>query len=805
MKTTKRSPRKAKFEVEKAEREEEYKKSPPEPQVTEPAAPMEQAAVEKTEAQEGEERFAGPVESAASSSPVDPKQGQDEVSVLGSISPEVAVGENGEPWKEAPRDPAFDQPAGPKQEVNAPEEGTADLRGNVSPGPVVEPPWASRAEQAIDAPKPRQQDEALTSASTDGARPQALAFPETVSAEEAAGTPEIEEFTVLPKQKKGEKRKQKKQKRKKKKGGRDGPEEEGGEDGPLRRRQAEDQAKIVFSDRLVRMALRYTRAPTRYLVAKMPSLRENLLRSNLRISPEGIVSLSLLFSIITIPFTIIGWFLLARMGYGLEGLALPAVAVVPFFIGITIPKISASSRAQALDNELPYLIAYVTVLAGGGISPIVTLKRITKAGELFPAAAKEAKRILMDIEIFGLDAISALERGARFTPNKVFSDFIGGYVAVLKTGGDALSFLEAKLKEIFGYREAKVKSGSEFIATMSEAYIISTVIMGISLMTLFATQNLMTPSLTTLNYTMILMFSGFFVPIISLIFIIVIGSSQIREPFSYDLPFYVFLGCIPLGAVLYFLPLHLSSYMQLGIALTAISTPPMFLQMKFKREKESVEAKLSNFLRDISEIRKTGLAPEKTIEQLANRNYGKLGHHVKKIAAQLSWGTPIKTVLQNFTKEVKSWVARAVAFLLLEVVDVGGGSPKMFISLADFAEKNAQLEKEKKSLVRPYMIIPYIGAILIVATTAMMVWSIAPSNLNFPGAGQSGTNYLPPAYIIAEATTILLMASFFQAWVMGFVAGKMGEGSAADGFKHATFLIVISMVTVIVAGFFIQL
>jgi flagellar protein FlaJ len=611
--------------------------------------------------------------------------------------------------------------------------------------------------------------------------------------------PDVQEFQVeLNKQK--QKRRGKKKRRKKIKE-KSGEEEEGGQ---LKVKKKKE--KIPFSDRVVRFALKYTRAPTTAIAKRMPGLREDLLRSNMRISPEGIISLALLFTFISVPLSILGAYVFWMFGLQPWALFIPAVSVVPFLLGITMPKISASSRAQALENELPYLFAYITVLAGGGISPIVTLKRITKAAKIFPAAAKEAARILMDIEIFGLDAISALEREARLTPNKVFSDFVGGYVAVLKTGGDALSYLEAKLKEIFALRESKQKSSSEFIATMSEAYIITTVVMGVSLMVLWATQNLMSPTgLPTtggsINATLIIMFSFLFVPIISLIFIIVIGSSQIREPFSYDLPFYIFLLCMPIGALIYFLPLQVAPYWLLGIGLTIASTPPMIFQMMYKKRKEAVEAKLSNFLRDLSEVRKTGLSPEKTIEQLANREYGALGIHVKKIAAQVSWGTPLKTVLFTFIKEVKSWISRAVAFLLLEVVDVGGGSPKMFISLADFTERNGQLDKERKSQIRPYIIIPYIGAILVVATTAMMVYYTGFSFQSFPG---EPSNFIPSPSLLTAATNILLLGAFFQAWVMGFVAGKMGEGSAADGFKHATLLIVISMVTVLVTNLFIK-
>jgi hypothetical protein len=39
----------------------------------------------------------------------------------------------------------------------------------------------------------------------------------------------------------------------------------------------------------------------------------------------------------------------------------------------------------------------------------------------------------------------------------------------------------------------------------------------------------------------------------------------------------------------------------------------------------------------------------------------------------------------------------------------------------------------------------------------------------------------------------------FESWFIGMVAGKMGEGSVADGFKHAFALVVIAVVSVVVA------
>ena len=561
-----------------------------------------------------------------------------------------------------------------------------------------------------------------------------------------------------------------------------------------------DSPKLTFFDRLLRFSLKYTYKSSRILSSRLPQLRRDIERSNLHIAAEGIIALAMLFTYITIPFVAIGIYILYKAGLGLPILALPVIIALPVILMLNIPKISASSRSSVLDNELPYVVGYITVLAGGGISPFVTLKRLAKADAIFPAAAKEARRILLDIEIFGMDAISALEKVSRVNPNKMFADFIGGYVAVLKTGGDALSYLESKLKEIFSYAETKVRRGSEFIGTMAEAYIIVTVVMGISIMILWSTQNLLggvgsigTTGSQTLNVSIIVLFSGVMVPVISLVFIIVIGSAQTKEPFSFDLPFYVFLASLPVVVVTYLVPFGLPQYLQLGIGLAIATTPAAIIQMKYVRQKKSVESKLSNFLRDISEIRKTGLAPEKTIEQLADRNYAGLSEHVQRFSSQLSWGTPIRTVLQNFGAVVKSWLTRAMAFLLLEVVDVGGGSPKMFTDLADFTEKNAMLQSERRSMVRPFMMIPYVGAIMVVVTTAMMIYFVDP-----PGLSSLGIT-LASKSLIAKATNILLMCSFFQAWVMGFVAGKMGEESAADGFKHATLLVVLSLIAVYVS------
>jgi len=195
---------------------------------------------------------------------------------------------------------------------------------------------------------------------------------------------------------------------------------------------------------------------------------------------------------------------------------------------------------------------------------------------------------------------------------------------------------------------------------------------------------------------------------------------------------------------------------------------------------------LPNFLRDLSEVRKTGLSPEKCIQHLSNREYGILTKYVKKMASQISWGVAIKKVMENFANNVTVWSAKAVAFILLEIVDLGGGTPKMFENIASFTQQMKEISRERASNLRTLIFVPYFGAIMMIATTIMMMSFLIGSPVGTSTVSTSLTG------------EVLLTGVVAQSWIMGFASGKMGEGSIRAGFKHAAALVAISLLTIFV-------
>jgi archaeal flagellar protein FlaJ len=200
-------------------------------------------------------------------------------------------------------------------------------------------------------------------------------------------------------------------------------------------RRPKETQKLGFFDRTAALAYKYFGRQGRKIARSSPEMRDQILKSNMRITPEGLVSLALFATVVSFIPVAICIIIGTIFDFVFLYLALLAPLIV-FVIIWSSPKISQGSRSSAIDNELSMVIGFLSVLAGGGVSPVSTLRRISQMTKIFPAASKEAKRILVDIEVFGTDPITALETAARNMPNKPFAEFLYGYTTVLKVGGD---------------------------------------------------------------------------------------------------------------------------------------------------------------------------------------------------------------------------------------------------------------------------------------------------------------------------------------------------------------------------------
>jgi flagellar protein FlaJ len=554
-------------------------------------------------------------------------------------------------------------------------------------------------------------------------------------------------------------------------------------------------APLNFQDRLIATAIRYFGNAALRVEKKMPTLGEDLLKSDYFLAPQAFLSIVLFLTALTCAASVVG-IALFLLTHNLLFIPLVLIPIGTLMIGLSLPSMSKSSRANAIDGEIAFVIGYLSVLITGGISPIELFRRLS-VSKLYPASAKEARRIVKNVDILAMDPISAIEKAARYSPNKIFSDFLSGYIAVMRAGGDIKSYMEQKQKEVFNHRSIKLKSTTEFVGTMAEAYLAATVVMGTSLFILQIVEAMV--SKTGFDFSFMYLYAGVLMPVITGVFIYVLHSIQTKEPIKTMKEHYMFLaGIAAIPLMLFVVPLPLPTYVKLAIGLAISTTPAAIVQMKHSRKKQAAEKMLPSFVLDLAEVRKTGLAPEKCIEQLATRNYGELSKSVQRMASQVSWGVPLNKVLKDFGKDVNSWFVVSIGFILLEVVEIGGGTTGLFNSLAEFTQRTRDLEKERKSMFRPYVFLPYIGAVLTIASTVLII-SMMTNQLS--SIAPHGSSIVQINSNTGALMDVMVDAAIFQGWLMGLVGGKMSELSLGAGYKHATALVIICLLTVYMITF----
>ena len=535
--------------------------------------------------------------------------------------------------------------------------------------------------------------------------------------------------------------------------------------------------------------------------------KDHLERAKIKIYPETYVSLMFFIALLTLPVSIIALVILYLYFF------IPIIFLIPFPIYVMIgfmliPMSRAGERASNLEREMPFAATYVSVMASGGIAPYTSFKRLAEV-ELMPVMRDEAREIIKDVEIFGINPLTAIENAAKRNPLDVFKDFLSGYASTVIVGGDIRHFLERKAEDIFKTRAMRVKAAAERLGMLLETFIIVMVLMSLCFYILFSVESIYSTGIST--YSGIILYTYLFTPLLSFMFIYLAHSMQPKSPLIEMRPYKVFGVCSVIGLLLFLLLTDFIGYIRvpffsslqtiidlpiaISIALFVTTAPAALVHHKLSGKKVSTEQGISSFLKDLTEVKKTGLSPEKCIESLANRDYGRFSEELRKISSEISWGAPVRKVIMDFVKRTRSWMTQIVMFLLVETIDVGGATIAMIESLARFNSLTQEVEKEKKMAVRPYIMMPYFAAIMLVATTVMII-TFTGQTLSVAETGAADSL----SGMIVTFTT----AAIFHSYLIGLVGGKISEESISAGFKHASILVIMSVVAAKLMPMFIS-
>ncbi len=231
-----------------------------------------------------------------------------------------------------------------------------------------------------------------------------------------------------------------------------------------------------------------------------------------------IVSLAMLPLVIGISFFSLNNFMLSFM---LACLSM----VMTLILTYAYPGMKANNRKLPIENNLPYISSFLTLLSSSNVPPSTIFNSISRIDTL-KEVRQEFSNIVRDVEIFGADLMSAINTNAKFTPNDKLRELLIGYVATVRTGGNPTEYLKVQSEAITKERLGKLDMMLESLSALAEIYVMILVAMPLLFVVLFATLGMIGGAAMNVSlFLYLLTYAG--IPILGAIMMVIVSTLEI--------------------------------------------------------------------------------------------------------------------------------------------------------------------------------------------------------------------------------------------------------------------------------------
>ena len=554
--------------------------------------------------------------------------------------------------------------------------------------------------------------------------------------------------------------------------------------------------------------------------------RQNLIleKANIQLDYEEYYSFAIMNTILALVISIVVFAVLHMLFP--NNITFTLLFLVPL-ISMTIfaafylyyPKYLINSRAENVDRFLPYAINFISSMAVAGVSPseiFQTLSTIKVYGEI----QKEAKRIAKEINIMGIDNVTALKNAIDLSPSRKFISFLQGMIGTIQSGSDLNNYLSNVSDKYLEDDLIERKKNLELLGVVAEAFVIAVIAFPIFLVIILSIMGFFGGSMEV-SVNILFLFSFVVLPLVYLGFYILIRSATsenisryvkrskeglIEIYYDYKKPIYIFLisivAAIIFGIVVYSLSQNgffgFNDYILLDIIFIGIIIliwpVSHYLFIKFK-EKRDIQEKFPDFLIEVSDSLLSGMNTVDSIKTAEKGRYGKLNEEIKKMKSQLSWNISVKKVFHNFSERVKSGIIQRIVIIINEGLIMGGNTSNLFNAAAKEVNQINQIDHQRKASMSIYMSVilicfsVFLAIILILDKTIFQSFFELQSKQVLQTTGIINISQVDPDFLKYGLFSFV----YVQAIGAGVLAGYMMDGKLTSGVRYGCILALISL------------
>ena len=469
-------------------------------------------------------------------------------------------------------------------------------------------------------------------------------------------------------------------------------------------------------------------------------------------------------------------------------------------------------------------------------------KSVYQASDLYGEVSKECGVIVRNVELFGLDLISAVEDAKTVTPSEKYRELLNDLLLIYKSGGNLQNFLHAKSLSYRDLAKSEMDSLLQFLEMIAEVYVTAFVAAPIAVIIMVVAQNL--SGQQTLGNLIPILYIGIPFGAIILIGILAIllppneqtitrseirGTEytadllteskthrtkkfeqkiasrrfllKVRDILRHPVKFYLshYAVAVTLGTVFALIVLILWLNGTVAYAFPAFTTEvsicllviaflaPVALAYELRnRYISAIEKQFPDFLRDIADMRDIGMTLQSAMMQIAGSKTGVLSSELALVTKDLRYGSSISGALVRMEERIGLITVKRAISLLVKASEITDQIRDILTIAVSDMEHFLKMKHTRFNVSFVYVAIIYLSFAIFLFTAyamnVMFISSFTTFNISFDTT-QSKTQM----FIIA-----ILLASF-----SGIMAGQLSANSILAGCKHSIIMLIMTIITFI--------
>jgi len=277
------------------------------------------------------------------------------------------------------------------------------------------------------------------------------------------------------------------------------------------------------------LGMRLFSQPSEMLITYFPDLRPDLRKARMKTTVQEYISKALLTSLIVficeLPLlSFIFGLIFQNFLFGFITAFTASVFITAgfFFVFVNYPKTVIKEREKKIDGSLPFASLYLSTIAGSKL-PLYQILDVFSKFSRYGQITDEISLITRDMDAFGIDVNTSLERAIERTPSKNLKELLWGILSVNRGGGEVDIYLKEKAKTFLAEYRRKIYEFSHSLTVLIEVYITAVILSAVFFTIL---TSIMSGIAGTTGNIIILQFLliFFFIPLISAAFIILIKA-----------------------------------------------------------------------------------------------------------------------------------------------------------------------------------------------------------------------------------------------------------------------------------------